>query len=155
MQSFQTLNNMNYYFVNQNELFSGRVNATNPQNSTIMGAEVITGKDLIMYCERTMSIPYAFINVDDAIKRLLQQVAEQKFLLEYLLHQANKIARTQYAVIDNSIVPVSLLPDGSNEGGMHSAHFVNNESLDNISVHIDELFPSVKDAIHALKNKVC
>lgn len=146
---------MNYYFVKGLELFSGRVNATNPQNSTIMGAEVITGNDLTMYCERTIAIPYAYINVEDAIKRLLQQVAEQKFLLEYLIDQAGKSKNIRYAVIDNSIVPISLLPGGLGTGGMYSAHFVNNEQLDTISVHIDEVFTTVKDATRVLKSKVC
>ena len=146
------MNSMNYYFVKDGQIVAGRINATNPKESTIMGAWVIEGKDLTITSDYTMLVPYVYIELKDAIKRAELWTKETAQILKLL---TNKSAA--FALIDNRVLPV-LAGEAiiDNEGSSFSCKFLGkNDELLDITVHIDELHINKNTAFDALTKSLC
>lgn len=143
---------MNYYFVKDGQVIAGKINATNPKESTIMGARVIEARDLTITGDYTMLVPYVYVELKDAIERAKMWTKEKTQLTAYLTN-----GHPSYAVIDNRVLPV--ITKGINtdsDGESYACVFIDkNHEPQQITVHADELRHQFNDAFATLTKSLC
>ena len=143
---------MNYYFVKDGQLIAGKINATNPKESTIMGARVIEARDLTITGDYTMLVPYVYVELKDAINRARMWTKEKGQVLRLYTNEKPK-----FALIDNRALPVRIKETVIDDDGVSfSCQYLNeNDELANITVHGDELYFDTINVFEALTKSLC
>lgn len=144
---------MNYYFVKDGQLIAGKINATNPKESTIMGARVIEARDLTITGDYTMLVPYVYVELKDAIERAKMWTKERKQVLSILTNGTYPY----FALIDNRVLPVSINGFVEDEDGeSYDCTFLNKQDeLEHITAHSEEIHDTLMSAFATLTKSLC